>query len=250
MTYTSEQYQADCLRTKSPLYHPEFVSEPLFRDVLQQAINAGKRMRVEKKACFGGNRSLHFPSESMNAEAFAKIPPDVLHAVMGLINEMGEIAEMFYGVIFEGKEFDLTNFIEELGDKDWFTELACSAIGVSREEIWRRNIAKLRARFPDKFDPVKLDDEGRDKAAEMAALERRMPDKPKSLLWTVWLYHPVSGELVESVVVSAETADQAVSKYRQDNPTNTHRLEASLFTGVLETLPLTPMRNTDASPKD
>lgn len=171
MTYSPSQYQQDCLRTRSEIYRPDLVPPIPLKQALEAAIRAGQVMRGLKRACFGGKPYTDaFIGEAVSANLGA-VNPDMLHALMGVINETGEIAEMLHGALFEGKPFDLTNFVEETGDRWWFDMLGCHAAGIAPEEVMRRNIGKLRARFPDKFDPDKMSDEHRDRAAETAALE-------------------------------------------------------------------------------
>ena len=77
---------------------------------------------------------------------------DLEHMMYGLASEMGELMSMLKGHYVYGKEFDTTNFIEELGDIAWFLVGACTIMGIDAEEVFRKNIAKLRARYPEKFD--------------------------------------------------------------------------------------------------
>jgi NTP pyrophosphatase (non-canonical NTP hydrolase) len=168
--YTMAEYQKDCLRTKSNLYHPELADRHIFNAVMNQAMSNGAMAGKIKKAVFGGkDLGLSCGSESLSfAPVIAGISPDMVHAILGIINEAGELAEMFLKTRYGQVPIDATNFIEEAGDSLWFWMLACHAAGVDPEEVMRRNIAKLRARFPDKFDPV-LNDQ-RDLDAEKAAL--------------------------------------------------------------------------------
>lgn len=74
-----------------------------------------------------------------------------LHAVVGLVTEAGEMMDMLKKTVFYGKDFDRTNLIEELGDMMWYAAILCSANGIDFSEVLRKNIAKLKARYPDKF---------------------------------------------------------------------------------------------------
>lgn len=42
---------------------------------------------------------------------------------------------------------------EEAGDVLWYLAEIADALGITLEDIARRNIAKLRNRYPDGFDP-------------------------------------------------------------------------------------------------
>lgn len=81
----------------------------------------------------------------------------LLHAAMGLATETGEIHDALKRWIFYGKELDFVNLLEEGGDVSWYLRVLADALKefvagkCSFEEMIDRNIAKLKARFPDKF---------------------------------------------------------------------------------------------------
>ncbi len=56
---------------------------------------------------------------------------------------------------FYGKDLDRINLIEELGDLMWYSALLCDELGVSLEQVWNKNIRKLKSRFPDKYTDEK-----------------------------------------------------------------------------------------------
>lgn len=101
----------------------------------------------------------------------------LLHAGMGMVTEAGEFMDALKKRFIYGKPLDRVNLIEELGDKAWYIALALRALDCTFEEMFDRNIAKLRKRFPDKFTQ-----EGalvRDLGAERAALEAPMTPNGK-----------------------------------------------------------------------
>lgn len=177
MSYTASEFQKDCLRSKSDIYRPDLVRDQDGRleYALDVAAEAGREMRLLKKACFGGKPipDDEFDSPLPVEADLDAVTPDMLHAVMGIINESGELAEMIYATLYKKKPLDVTNFVEEAGDSFWFWMLALHSIGVSPEEVFRRNINKLKVRYPGKFDATQLSDENRDKDAEKAAIEGR-----------------------------------------------------------------------------
>lgn len=75
----------------------------------------------------------------------------LLHAAIGLATEAGEIQDQLKKVIFYGKPLDKTNLIEEAGDLAWYMAILLDALGTSFDEIQEKNIAKLKARYGDKF---------------------------------------------------------------------------------------------------
>ena len=77
--------------------------------------------------------------------------PELMHAAMGMVTESGEFIDALKKLTIYGKPLDRTNLIEEIGDVQWYVALACRELGVSFEEVFDRNIEKLKVRFPDKF---------------------------------------------------------------------------------------------------
>ena len=75
----------------------------------------------------------------------------LLHAAMGLCTESGEFMDMMKKHILYGKEIDLVNLEEELGDTGWYMALALDEMNSNFERMFGTNVAKLRARYPNKF---------------------------------------------------------------------------------------------------
>jgi NTP pyrophosphatase (non-canonical NTP hydrolase) len=73
------------------------------------------------------------------------------HAAMGLVTESGEITDALKRHKFYGFKLDYANLIEEAGDVMWYLAVLCDGLGVSFEEVWDKNIRKLRARYPKKY---------------------------------------------------------------------------------------------------
>jgi NTP pyrophosphatase (non-canonical NTP hydrolase) len=82
---------------------------------------------------------------------FSPATQRLLHSFMGLSTEANELLNALKAHIFYGKELDKVNVEEELGDSLWFIAQACDELGFSFEKIMEKNIAKLRARYPEKF---------------------------------------------------------------------------------------------------
>ena len=76
------------------------------------------------------------------------------HAVFGLNSEAGEVA----GILqkhFQGHEVKREHLLKELGDCCWMIAEACTALYATLEEVMQMNIDKLKARYPEGFDPEK-----------------------------------------------------------------------------------------------
>lgn len=96
-----------------------------------------------------------------------------IHACLGLMSEVGEIADALKKHIIYGKELDLINMMEESGDFKWYDALLLTAIKRTMQESMEKNIAKLRARFGDKFSAAAA--LTRDLDAERRILEGKEP---------------------------------------------------------------------------
>jgi NTP pyrophosphatase (non-canonical NTP hydrolase) len=73
------------------------------------------------------------------------------HAAKGMCSEAGEFNDHLKAHIYYGKDLDLVNLAEEIGDMMWYIALACDAANLDLQDIMEKNIAKLRARYPDRF---------------------------------------------------------------------------------------------------
>jgi NTP pyrophosphatase (non-canonical NTP hydrolase) len=93
-----------------------------------------------------------------------------LHGVLGVSSESGELSDALKRHVFYGKPLDETNIKEEVGDVLWYLALLASSIGTTLEECAELNIAKLKARYGEKFSSHSA--LNRDLTAERAVLEQ------------------------------------------------------------------------------
>lgn len=75
----------------------------------------------------------------------------LMHSFIGLETETAELQDVLKKHIFYGKSLDKINLKEELGDIMWYVAIACDELGISLEEVMEKNIAKLKARYGEKF---------------------------------------------------------------------------------------------------
>lgn len=77
---------------------------------------------------------------------------DLIHAVVCLAGEVGELNEAVKKAMFYGKPLDEANLKEEAGDILWYIAgPLCRALGVTLESIAADNVAKLQKRYPEKY---------------------------------------------------------------------------------------------------
>lgn len=73
---------------------------------------------------------------------------DLDHMLIGLVGEVGELADCIKKHTKYNKDIDRLNFIEELGDIEFYLEGIRQTMGVSRESTLEQNKAKLEYRHP------------------------------------------------------------------------------------------------------
>ena len=79
----------------------------------------------------------------------------LINGVMGLCGESGEAIDIVKKHLAQGHDLDCEALIKELGDVAWYLAETAYALEVPLEDVLERNIAKLRARYPDGFDAEK-----------------------------------------------------------------------------------------------
>ena len=73
------------------------------------------------------------------------------NAAMGICGESGEACDIVKKHLFHGHELDREALIKELGDVAWYLAEAATALDVSLEEVFEKNIEKLKKRYPEGF---------------------------------------------------------------------------------------------------
>lgn len=70
---------------------------------------------------------------------------------MGLVGESGEVVDYIKKIVFHGHKFSKEKLIEELGDVLWYFTMLTSICDIQIDEVMRKNIEKLRKRYPNGF---------------------------------------------------------------------------------------------------
>jgi NTP pyrophosphatase (non-canonical NTP hydrolase) len=143
----SNTYIQDAVRTESGKFHP--VDQWTIERVLATFIAAAQDLDDLKKAIFYGKNLERYKLKAETPLTQRQVR--LMHGILGLATEAGELAEALHNHIFEGQGLDLLNLLEELGDQQWYQAILCDEFGFTFEQIQGRNIAKLRKRFPEKF---------------------------------------------------------------------------------------------------
>lgn len=159
------EYEDEVLRTLSLQFN--IGSEPTdphpvparIADAFQRAIEIGEEVDALKRAVFYGSSyadagavQLQPIEMRVGKQVHDDCPTaDMIHSAMGIFTEAAEFLSAVYTSCFENGSFDTTNAIEELGDLEWYMAVMRKRLAVSQEQVQRINIAKLKARYPEKF---------------------------------------------------------------------------------------------------
>lgn len=76
---------------------------------------------------------------------------DLMHATLGIAGESGELVDAVKKSVIYGKDLDIVNMREEIGDIMWYIALMCRTLDFDLDEILDENIAKLKLRYPEKY---------------------------------------------------------------------------------------------------
>lgn len=80
---------------------------------------------------------------------------DLANAALGLTGEAGEVADIIKKHLYQGHDLYPSEVIEELGDVLWYVALMAEYFDVPLGYVMQSNIKKLKARYPEGFDPVR-----------------------------------------------------------------------------------------------
>ena len=75
------------------------------------------------------------------------------NGILGMCGEAGECADIVKKYFFQMHELDREEVAEELGDVLWYVAETAQGLGMTLEEVARRNLRKLEKRYPAGFDP-------------------------------------------------------------------------------------------------
>ena len=183
-------YLEESARTASGKFHGKFVDYDKFTDQLSSFISAANALDRYKKLLFYGEdtnkqrfkdiasiKDGYTITDAMSTDNESEIKARyILHAILGIMTEAGELAEAVHAALVGNNSLDLVNLSEEIGDLQWYEAMMARALGTTFDDIQRQNIAKLRARFPDKFSTEKAND--RDLEKERGILETALDLNP------------------------------------------------------------------------
>lgn len=177
----SVQYMHDAAVTLSPSWHGVMVADQVFRKRLNDAIDAANKLDQVKKTLFYGRDNNLIADGQKDCVSLADQmgdgngdPRNLIHAIIGIFTEAGEMLEALRDGL-NGNGLDPINMNEEVGDLFWYIAILFNDMNnegskhYTFEEAMRVNIAKLKKRFPNKFEEYAANN--RDLIAERDILE-------------------------------------------------------------------------------
>lgn len=168
-TIDLNDFTKNAIRTESTV-DTVVVDHDLLEGVIALSICSGEMMDMLKKnifykkpfslddfndcARFADNaiESIHVTTmrPSLNPQPIT-VDARLLHALMGIYTESAELLEAMDEYLHEGVEIDVVNIREEFGDVEWYIALGVDTLDIEFKSVFDLVIAKLKARFPDKF---------------------------------------------------------------------------------------------------
>jgi NTP pyrophosphatase (non-canonical NTP hydrolase) len=172
-----EEHLKDSERFLSSNFHysKDDAGENALRSVVEQFIASAEKLDQYKKHKYYGRAlppELANEKVQMTVQGFERSDDGmekVLHAIVGLSTECGELMEAIYKAKWSGQKFDEVNCKEELGDLFWYMAIIFREYGFSLEDVLQRNADKLNLRYGAKFSEDKAIN--RDLTAERKVLE-------------------------------------------------------------------------------
>lgn len=188
---TPTDYIAGAATTTPPKLHHATIPSNVVANGLQAFADAGNNLNPVKKQLVYGPEKRPIPEDNPlftggythdHPTDTGDMPPEVLHGIVGMLTEGGELAELALTTIV-GRDlpFDRANLREELGDQCWYIARILKAMqdrhpdeNWSFEAIMSENLAKLDVRHkkPGETTGFNADaggEENRDREAEQAA---------------------------------------------------------------------------------
>ena len=115
--------------------------------MIQTEVRGRKVMVIDNFYLFNEYQRQAMRTANKNLPADEKL----LNAVMGMCGEAGEAIDLLKKHRAQGAALDIDRLAKEVGDCLWYIAEFAEASGISLAEIAQRNIAKLKARYPEGF---------------------------------------------------------------------------------------------------
>lgn len=146
--YVNLANKTDLESYEKPIKRLAFSANPDIN--LEELILVIQQLDVYKKKIMYGKDMQEDEVVTTNLNLKSERQLRLFHGIIGIITEAGELLEAL-AKNSKGEELDEVNVAEELGDVTWYCALVAKELGVSYEAQLEKNIAKLKARYGEKF---------------------------------------------------------------------------------------------------
>lgn len=127
----------------------------ILNDSISELIHLNEKMDALKKYIYYGKnanvietkKKVKISNEYLRSDEGVR----VLHSILGLTTEVGELFESVVKVDDDNKKIDEVNVLEEAGDLFWYLAILSNVFGKDFSSIQKTNIEKLKKRYPNKF---------------------------------------------------------------------------------------------------
>ncbi|MBC2806634.1 hypothetical protein C3Y94_026130 [Rhizobium ruizarguesonis] len=145
----ASEYQVQFGRTLAPVFFPKNVHPVYLGRVLRNRSQSARVVDALKRALYYDKTDrMHLTGDEVAVKNPDDVPynvdSEILHAILGMEGEAAEITE---AALLN----DRAKIVDESGDYLWYLALLFKKHDITFEEVFSKNIAKLAARFPDKF---------------------------------------------------------------------------------------------------
>lgn len=149
MSLAAKEFIEQSKRTTSSEWYPNTGMLLKVSRLLREFIVISKELDSVKKSVFYG-KNCYVKGTENNPDA-----RDLIHSILGIITESGELAEILYEYLADENSIDYVNLSEEVGDLLWYQAMLLRSLDKSFEDVMHQNIEKLKVRYPEKFDTNK-----------------------------------------------------------------------------------------------
>ncbi|QDH84434.1 putative MazG-related protein [Achromobacter phage vB_AxyS_19-32_Axy19] len=156
----ADKYTELAQRTSAPNFFDRKVSYGNLIEVLEGISKYAARLDTMKKAMFYGKTPQKTDAQDLSHETsvygrdlgFTEAEKRQVHAIIGVITEAGELAEILLNALVLGNGIDAPHVGEEMGDVLWYIAES-AAHGTPMSQMMGKNIEKLVERYPSlEFD--------------------------------------------------------------------------------------------------
>ena len=178
MDYIKEAVKTESIDFNSIRERFNAENQELLKTMVNSLIYQVEELDKMKKHLFYGKKvELPVLTNTDGNEECYTVPNDslirIMHGIIGVMTESGEMLEILRDALFESKELDIVNLQEENGDCMWYQALMHDVMGKTFEQTQKQNIDKLQKKKNARYKGGKF--------SENEAINRNVSEERKIL---------------------------------------------------------------------